>query len=82
MRRPRRPQRSFHERGRRAPHRPRLGAYLNSLQTEADQILVEAAAVTAVLEALGKRRGPDDMRSAGQRYHDALPEGCELMCAS
>ncbi len=38
-----------------------------------------AAAVTAVLEALGKRRGPEDFRSAGQRYHDALQEGCELL---
>ncbi len=38
-----------------------------------------AAAVTAVLEALGKPRGPEDMRSAGQRYHDALQEGCELL---
>jgi hypothetical protein len=37
-----------------------------------------AAAVTAVLEALGKSRGPQDIRSAGQRYHDALQEGCEL----
>ena len=38
-----------------------------------------AAAVTAVLEALGKRRGPEDFRTAGQRYHDALEEGCELL---
>jgi hypothetical protein len=38
-----------------------------------------AAAVTAVLEALGKRRGPEDFRSAGQRFHDALQEGCELL---
>jgi Domain of unknown function (DUF222) len=38
-----------------------------------------AAAVTAVIEALGKSRGPEDMRSAGQRYHDALQEGCELL---
>jgi hypothetical protein len=38
-----------------------------------------AAAVTAVLEALGKRRGPEDFRTAGQRYHDALQEGCELL---
>jgi Aldehyde dehydrogenase family/Domain of unknown function (DUF222) len=37
-----------------------------------------AAAVTAVIEALGKSRGPEDMRSPGQRYHDALQEGCEL----
>jgi hypothetical protein len=35
-----------------------------------------AAAVTAVLEALGKNRGPQDLRSAGQRYHDALQEAC------
>jgi Domain of unknown function (DUF222) len=38
-----------------------------------------AAAVTAVLEALGKTRGPEDFRTAGQRYHDALQEGCELL---
>jgi Domain of unknown function (DUF222) len=38
-----------------------------------------AAAVAAVLEALGKPRGPEDLRSAGQRYHDALQEGCELL---
>jgi Domain of unknown function (DUF222) len=38
-----------------------------------------AAAVTAVVEALGKSRGPEDSRSAGQRYHDALQEGCELL---
>jgi hypothetical protein len=34
-----------------------------------------AAAVTAVIEALGKSRGPEDFRTAGQRYHDALQEG-------
>jgi hypothetical protein len=38
-----------------------------------------AAAVTAVLQALGKRRGPEDDRMAGQRFHDALQEGCELL---
>ena len=38
-----------------------------------------AAAVTAVLEALGKTRGPEDFRTAGQRYHDALQEACELL---
>jgi hypothetical protein len=38
-----------------------------------------AAAVTAVIEALGKNRGPVDFRSAGQRYHDALQEACELL---
>ena len=38
-----------------------------------------AAAVTAVLEALGKRRGPEDDRSEEQRFHDALQEACELL---
>ncbi|HMD26602.1 MAG TPA: DUF222 domain-containing protein [Streptosporangiaceae bacterium] len=38
-----------------------------------------AAAVTAVLDALGKKRGPEDDRTAAQRFHDALQEGCELL---
>jgi hypothetical protein len=38
-----------------------------------------AAAVTAVLDALGKRRGPEDDRSADQRFHDALQEACHLL---
>jgi hypothetical protein len=38
-----------------------------------------AAAVTAVVEALGKKRGPEDDRTAAQRFHDALQEGCELL---
>jgi hypothetical protein len=38
-----------------------------------------AAAVQAVLEALGKNHGPDDLRNEGQRFHDALQQGCELL---
>ncbi len=38
-----------------------------------------AAAVQAVLEALGKRHGPEDTRTEGQRFHDALQLGCELL---
>jgi hypothetical protein len=38
-----------------------------------------AAAVQAVLEALGKNHGPDDLRNEGQRFHDALQLGCELL---
>ena len=38
-----------------------------------------AAAVQAVFEALGKNHGPDDLRSEGQRFHDALQQGCELL---
>ena len=37
------------------------------------------AAVAAVLESMGKRRGPEDTRTVGQRYHDALQEACELL---
>jgi hypothetical protein len=37
------------------------------------------AAVQAVLEALGKRHGPEDQRSEAQRFHDALQLGCELL---
>jgi Domain of unknown function (DUF222) len=38
-----------------------------------------AAAVQAVLEALGKNQGREDHRSEGQRWHDALQLGCELL---
>jgi len=38
-----------------------------------------AAAVRAVLESLGKKRGPEDDRPEPQRFHDALQEGCELL---
>jgi hypothetical protein len=41
-----------------------------------------AAAMQAVLEALGKKRGKEDTRTAAQRYHDALQEGCELLIRS
>jgi hypothetical protein len=38
-----------------------------------------AAAVQAVLEALGKKAGSEDVRTEGQRFHDALQQGCELL---
>ncbi len=38
-----------------------------------------AAAVTAVLEALGKRAGPEDLRSQPERFHDGLQLACELL---
>jgi len=40
------------------------------------------AALQAVLEALGKRAGPEDLRSKGQRQHDALEEACRRLVAS
>ncbi len=38
-----------------------------------------AAAVSAVIDALGKRRGQEDDRGEGQRFHDALAEACHLL---
>ena len=38
-----------------------------------------AAAVRAVLEALGKKHGPEDDRTEGQRFHDALHLACTLL---
>ena len=37
-----------------------------------------AAAVGAVVEALGRKAGPEDDRTEGRRFHDAL----QLACAS
>ena len=39
-----------------------------------------AAAVQAVLEALGKKAGTADTRSEAQRFHDALQQGCTSTC--
>ena len=38
-----------------------------------------SAAVRAVLEALGKKAGPEDDRTEGKRFHDALQLACELL---
>jgi Domain of unknown function (DUF222)/HNH endonuclease len=38
-----------------------------------------AAALAAVLEALGKTAGPADVRTAPQRRHDALEEACRRL---
>ncbi len=40
------------------------------------------AALQAVLDALGKRRGPEDDRTKGQRLHDALEDACRRLIAS
>jgi hypothetical protein len=37
------------------------------------------AAVEAVLESMGKKHGPEDHRTAGQRYRDALQEACAVL---
>jgi len=41
-----------------------------------------AAAMQAVLDALGKRRGPEDERTKGQRLHDALEDACRRLTGS
>jgi len=38
-----------------------------------------AVALQAVLEALGKKAGPEDDRTEVQRRHDALQDACELL---
>ena len=38
-----------------------------------------AAALAAVLEALGKKAGPEEVRTAPQRRHDALEEACRRL---
>src|SRR5262252_6450617 len=41
-----------------------------------------AAALAAVLAALGKKAGPEDTRTSGQRRHDALEEACRRLTRS
>jgi Domain of unknown function (DUF222)/HNH endonuclease len=41
-----------------------------------------AAALAAVLDALGKKTGPQDTRCLQQRNHDALEEACRRLIAS
>jgi hypothetical protein len=40
------------------------------------------AALSAVLESLGKKAGPEDVRTAAQRRHDALEEACRRLAAA
>jgi Domain of unknown function (DUF222)/HNH endonuclease len=40
-----------------------------------------AAAVQAVFDSLGKKAGPEDLRSRDQRSHDALEEACRRLTA-
>ncbi|MGH3275258.1 MAG: DUF222 domain-containing protein, partial [Streptosporangiaceae bacterium] len=41
-----------------------------------------AAALTAVLDSLGKRAGPEDDRTLAQRHHDAIEEACRRLIAA
>jgi uncharacterized protein DUF222/HNH endonuclease len=40
------------------------------------------AALSAVLDALGRKAGPEDTRTAAQRRHDALAEACRRLIAA
>ncbi len=41
-----------------------------------------AQAIQAVLDALGKKAGPEDTRTIRQRHHDALAEACRRIVAA
>jgi Domain of unknown function (DUF222)/HNH endonuclease len=41
-----------------------------------------AAALSAVVDALAKKAGPEDTRTAAQRRHDALEDACRRLIAS
>ena len=41
-----------------------------------------AAALGAVLESLGKKAGPEDVRTPVQRHHDALEEACRRLAGA
>jgi hypothetical protein len=51
-------------------------------RVEGDLTAPCAAALGAVLDALGKKAGPEDVRSRRQRDHDALEEACRRLIAS
>jgi Domain of unknown function (DUF222) len=56
--------------------------YQGNARLDGDLTPQAAAAVQAVLDSLGKRAGPEDLRSKGQRDHDALEEACRRLIAS
>src|ERR1022692_1259591 len=61
----------------------RLGLTLHLAgRVEGDLTPQCAAALQAVLEALGKKAGPEDTRTKGQRDHDALEEACRRLVAA
>jgi len=58
----------------------RLGlTYGGAGRAEGDLTPGCAAALAAVLEALGKKAGPEDTRTSWQRRHDALEEACRRL---
>ena len=66
-----------------ASRRVRLGlTFRGAGHLEGELTPACAAALGAVLESLGKKAGPEDVRTPVQRDHDALEEACRrLACA-
>ena len=58
----------------------RLGTTIGNAGRVSGDLTPECtAALQAVLEALGKKGGPEDARTEPQRFHDALQLACELL---
>jgi Domain of unknown function (DUF222)/HNH endonuclease len=69
--------------GRDADRRVRLGlTFRGAGHLEGDLTPACAAALGAVLEALGKKAGPEDVRTPVQRDHDALEEACRRLAGA
>ena len=69
--------------GRDADRRVRLGlTFRGAGRLEGDLTPACAAALGAVLEALGKKAGPEDVRTPVQRDHDALEEACRRLAGA
>jgi len=66
-----------------ARRRVRLGlTFRGAGRLEGDLTPACAAALGAVLEALGKKAGPEDVRTPVQRDHDALEEACRRLAGA
>ncbi|HVT66816.1 MAG TPA: DUF222 domain-containing protein, partial [Trebonia sp.] len=58
----------------------RLGVTFGGAAVLRGELTPECATeLRAVLEALGKKMGPDDHRSEAQRFHDGLQQACTLL---
>jgi hypothetical protein len=69
--------------GRDADRRVRLGlTFRGAGHLEGELTPACAAALGAVLEALGKKAGPEDVRTPVQRDHDALEEACRRLAGA
>jgi hypothetical protein len=62
--------------------RLRLATALGAGKLDGDLTEQCAASLQAVLDALGKKMGPEDDRTRAQRDHDAMQEACRRLIAS